>query len=208
MNTSKRYRNTLITLGISALVGSTGAAWAAGDTAAPDSTDHSASVGAAVGDTAITAKVKAKFATDKRLDGSDVDVTTNNGVVTLTGSAASSDAKDAAESLASNVSGVRSVNNQLTAPSACAKLGSKLQHASNKTASAVEDTAITADLKTKFAADSRTKGSDISVTTNNSIVALSGTVVSQAQRTHVIYVARHTKGVTQVDSTALTVAGQ
>ena len=106
------------------------------------------------------------------------------------------------------VSSARFPSAFLTAPSAGAKLSSKLQHASNKTAAAVEDTAITADLKTKFAADSRTKGSDISVTTNNSIVALSGTVVSQAQRTHVIYVARHTKGVTQVDSTALTVAGQ
>jgi hyperosmotically inducible protein len=206
MSTSHYPRASLIAIGVAAVLGlSAGAATLA---AAPESTDSSASVGAAISDTAITAKVKAKFATDQRLKSSDIDVTTNNGVVTLTGSAATSGAKEAAENLAANVSGVHTVNNQLTAPSATSELGSKARHATEKTASAVEDTAITTDLKTKFAADSKTKGADISVTTKESIVALSGTVVSQAQKTHVIYVARHTKGVTQVDSTALNVSAQ
>lgn len=204
MNISTKAHKSLIVIGISAILSASALAIAA----APDSTDSSATVGAAISDTAITTKVKAKFATDERLKNSEVSVTTNNGVVTLTGSASSSTAKEAAETLASNVSGVRSVNNQLAAPSAASELGSKARHATQKTASAVEDTAITAELKTKFAADGKTRGSDISVTTNNSIVALSGSVSSQAQRTHVIYVARHTKGVTQVDSTALSVSAQ
>ena len=201
MNVSRLSRKTLIALAISASIGAGAVAYSA-----PDSTDSSASVGAAMSDTAITGQVKTKFATDHRLKGSDVSVTTNNGVVTLTGSAPNSTAKDAAESLASNVSGVRSVNNQIDAPSTTSELGSKAKHATHETATAVEDTAVTADLKTKFAADGRTKGSDISVTTSNGIVALSGTVVSEAQKTHVIYVARHTKGVQQVDTTALSIA--
>jgi len=204
MNALSKSRNTLITLIVSSILG-TGAAIGA---AAPEATGHSASVGAALSDTAITAQVKGKFATDDRLKGSDLSVTTNNGVVTLTGTAASSSAKEAAESLASNVSGVQRVNDQIEAPSAASELGSKAKHATERTANALEDTAITADLKTKFAADSKTKGSDISVSTQKSIVALSGTVVSEAQKSHVIYVARHTKGVAQVDSTALTVASQ
>jgi len=201
MNVSRLSRKTLIALAISASIGAGAVAYSA-----PDSTDGSASVGAAMSDTAITGQVKTRFATDHRLKGSDVSVTTNNGVVTLTGSAPNSTAKDAAESLASNVSGVRSVNNQIDAPSTTSELGSKAKHATHETATAVEDTAVTADLKTKFAADGRTKGSDISVTTSNGIVALSGTVVSEAQKTHVIYVARHTKGVQQVDTTALSIA--
>jgi len=201
MNVSRLSRKTLIALAISASIGAGAVAYSA-----PDSTDGSASVGAAMSDTAITGQVKTRFATDHRLKGSDVSVTTNNGVVTLTGSAPNSTAKDAAESLASNVSGVRSVNNQIDAPSTTSELGSKANHATHETATAVEDTAVTADLKTKFAADGRTKGSDISVTTSNGIVALSGTVVSEAQKTHVIYVARHTKGVQQVDTTALSIA--
>ena len=201
MNVSQMSRKMLIALAIYTSVGAAATAWSA-----PDSTDRSASVGAALSDTAITGQVKTKFAADQRLKGSDVSVTTNNGVVTLTGTAPSSTARSAAESLASNVSGVRSVNNQIESPSAASELGSKATHAAHRTASAVEDTAVTADLKTKFAADGKTKGSDISVKTNNGIVALSGTVVSAAQKSHVIYVARHTKGVQQVDTTALTIA--
>jgi hyperosmotically inducible protein len=201
MNLSRMSRKTLIALAISASLGAGAVAFAD-----PDSTDSSASVGAALSDTAITGQVKTKFATDNRLKGSDVSVTTNNGVVTLSGSAPNSTAKDAAESLASNISGVRSVNNQIDAPSAASEMGAKTRHATHATAAAIEDTAITADLKTKFAADGKTKGSDLSVTTSNGIVALSGTVVSGAQKTHVVYVARHTKGVEQVDTTALTIA--
>jgi hyperosmotically inducible protein len=197
----------LIIIGLVTVLGAGAVAYAAPDST-PDSTDSSASVGAALSDTAITTKVKAKFATDSRLSGADLSVETNNGVVTLTGSAPSATAMHAAESLAANVSGVRSVNNQISAPSAASEMGAKADHAAHQTAAAIEDTAITADLKTKYAADSRTKGADVSVTTNNGIVALSGTVLSQAQKSHVIYVARHTKGVSQVDTTALNVSAQ
>lgn len=201
MTISQVSRKILIALAISASLGAAGMAFGASD-----STDSSASVGAAMSDTAITGQVKTKFATDNRLKGSDVSVTTNNGVVTLTGSAPTAAARHAAESLASNISGVRSVNNQIEAPSAASDLGAKTRHATHGTAAAIEDTAITADLKTKFAADSKIKGSDISVKTDHGVVALSGTVESAAQKTHVVKVARHTKGVQQVDTTALTIA--
>jgi hyperosmotically inducible protein len=203
MNTLRFVGKPVMLIGVAAFLGAGSLAMAASG-----STDSSATVGAALTDTAITAKVKANFMGDSRLKGSDVSVETNNGVVTLTGSAASSTAKDAAESLAENVSGVHRVNNQISAPSAVSEVGSKARHATHETAAAIADTAITADLKTKYAADSKTKGSDISVTTTNAIVALSGTVVSEGQKNHVIYVARHTKGVTQVDSTALKVSAE
>jgi hyperosmotically inducible protein len=58
---------------------------------------HSDDVGAAISDTVITAKVKSKLAGDKYLKSSKIDVTTTNGVVTLTGSAAGPKSKAAAE---------------------------------------------------------------------------------------------------------------
>lgn len=203
----KINRNYLVSLVLACNFGACMAALAASDPA-PEATDSSASVGAALSDTAITTQVKAKFATDSRLSGSDLSVTTNNGVVTLTGTAASATAKKAAETLASNVSGVHSVNDQVSAPSAASEVGNKARQMSHQTATAVEDTAITTDLKAKFATDGKTKGSDVSVTTNNAVVALSGTVVSEAQKHHLVYVARHTKGVSQVDTTALSVSAQ
>ncbi|HEY3646036.1 MAG TPA: BON domain-containing protein, partial [Gammaproteobacteria bacterium] len=59
-------------------------------------TAHSDSVGAAISDTDITAKVKLKLAGEKGLKKSDISVTTTNAVVTLTGKASSSDAKEEA----------------------------------------------------------------------------------------------------------------
>src|SRR5579863_1441563 len=154
MKTLKFAGKPLMLIGLATFFGAGALA-----SAASDSSDSSATVGAALTDTAITAKVKANLVGDSRLKGSDVSVETNNGVVTLTGTAASSSAKDAAQALAKNVSGVRRVNNQLSAPSAMSDAGSKAKHLTHETASAITDTAITTDLKTKYAADSKTKDS-------------------------------------------------
>lgn len=200
MQKSRLSRKIVLAMAMSsALIGG------AGVRAATDSTDSSASVGAALSDTAITGKVKARFAADDRLKGSDIRVTTNNGVVTLTGNAPSAASRRAADHLAANVSGVHSVNDQIDTPSASSQLGSEARHATHRTAEAVEDTAITADLKARLATDSRAKGSDVDVKTSNGVVALSGTVRSEAQKTQLVHLARDTKGVHQVDTTALTV---
>src|ERR1700722_1852777 len=145
--------NTFVGLSVAALLGVSAVGYAA------DSTDSSSSVGAAISDTAITGKVKAKFTSDSRLQGSDVHVQTNNGVVTLTGSANSATAKDAAEELARNISGVHSVNDQITAPSAASGVAATMKHDAHRTAEAISDTAITTKLKTKFDTDSQNKGS-------------------------------------------------
>lgn len=88
--------------------------WAeTGSNAEPTSADAST----ALGDAAITAKVKAKYLDDSRLKGSDISVTTANGVVSLTGSAPTSDVKDAAEALAKSVEGVMKVENDIDTPS-------------------------------------------------------------------------------------------
>lgn len=83
----------------------------------PQSAPHSNGVGAAVTDSAITTKVKTKLLGDKRLDQSHVNVTTNNGMVALSGTAPTAEAKQAAESDAQSVDGVKSIDNQIEAPS-------------------------------------------------------------------------------------------
>jgi hyperosmotically inducible protein len=69
---------------------------------------------AAVEDTAITAGIKAKLATDADLKTLDVRVETTSGRVTLRGSAPNADSQARATQLAAAVSGVTSVDNQLT----------------------------------------------------------------------------------------------
>jgi hyperosmotically inducible protein len=68
----------------------------------------------------------------------------------------------------------------------------------------VSDTWITTKVKTELATTEGIKSGDISVTTKNGLVTLSGTVSSKAQVQKSIAVAKAVKGVRDVDSTALT----
>ncbi|MED5620152.1 BON domain-containing protein [Ideonella sp. BN130291] len=67
-----------------------------------------------VADAAITASVNADLAKDSDLSALKINVDTNNGHVTLHGSAPSEEAKQRATKLASNVKGVTSVDNELS----------------------------------------------------------------------------------------------
>jgi len=60
--------------------------------------------------------VKAALLSDKRAKKYTIRVESDQGVVTLAGSVASPSAAAHAQTVASNVSGVKSVNNQLTWP--------------------------------------------------------------------------------------------
>jgi osmotically-inducible protein OsmY len=69
----------------------------------------------AVEDTAITAGIKAKLAADPGLKALDISVETTAGRATLRGKAPDAASKARATQLAADVSGVTSVDNQLTA---------------------------------------------------------------------------------------------
>jgi hyperosmotically inducible protein len=74
----------------------------------------SASVAAAVSDTAITASIKAKYLADEQIKGLDIHVKTINGKVTLTGKVPSLDIEDHAISIAKNTDGVKEVISKLS----------------------------------------------------------------------------------------------
>ena len=69
--------------------------------------------GQAVSDSWITTNVKSSFVGVDALDGSDIDVDTNDNVVTLRGTVLSETARARAMSLAKQVDGVRSVKDEL-----------------------------------------------------------------------------------------------
>lgn len=64
-------------------------------------------------DMTITAKVNAALAVDDKLHATDINVTTKDGQVTLTGKAPDSTSRERATTLASAVNGVKQVNNML-----------------------------------------------------------------------------------------------
>ena len=197
------FRKTLIAVSLAAGL-STGVYAGATDSSPPQ--PHSDSVGAAITDAAITAKVKSQFMGENRLKNSDISVTTTNGVVTLAGSASNSDAKSVAEKLASSVDGVKSVDDDLKTPSSATTVGTKMDKAASKTKRAASDSWITTKVKSEIMADSVSKGFEVSVTTTHGCVVLKGTLASQDAIDHVKDLTEKVKGVKSVDTSSLKIA--
>ena len=192
------FRNTLIIASLLVGLGMNAAYAASDDDSAPK--PHSDGLGAAVSDTAITAKVKSKLMGDKRLKKSDISVTTTNGVVTLEGTATSSKAKSTAGHLAKSIKGVKSVDNNLKTPES--------SETGAKTKQAVSDSWITTKVKSELLADSVSKGFDVSVKTIDGVVVLKGALSNRDAIDHVKDVAAKVDGVKSVDTSGLTVAGK
>ena len=192
------------TLIASFLAAGLGAGVYAADTSMPQA--HSDSVGAAITDTAITAKVKSQFLGEDRLKNSDISVTTTNGVVTLRGSASNPDARSAAEKLAGSVDGVKSVDNDLKTASSSGSFGAKVDKAATKSRRVASDSWITTKVKSEIMADSVSKGFDVSVTTTHGVVVLKGTLSSQDAIDHVKDLTEKVKGVKSVDASLLRIA--
>ena len=70
--------------------------------------------GSKIDDASITAQVKMTLLYHRSTSALNTSVTTKNGVVTLTGKAKNAAEKDLAAKLASDVNGVKSVNNKMT----------------------------------------------------------------------------------------------
>lgn len=196
------FRHLLIVAGAAAGLG-IGAVNAADDANAPKA--HSDGLGAAITDTAITAKVKSTLAGETSLKKSKISVTTTNGVVTLEGSASSSKAKSAAEAATKSVEGVKSVDNNLKT-AAGSKAEAKTRDAVTKTERVVSDSWITTKVKSEILADSVSKGFKVNVKTIHGVVVLKGVLPNHDAIDHVKDIAGKVKGVKSVDTSALTVA--
>lgn len=71
-------------------------------------------VGAYVDDTVITSTVKARFIDNRNVDAASIKVESLNGTVLLSGFAKNATERSTAEAIARNVSGVRSVRNEIS----------------------------------------------------------------------------------------------
>lgn len=178
------------------------------DSAAAEAPKDSATLGTALDDTGITAKLKSRLASDTRIEGADLSVETNNGVVTLSGTAKASAVKEAAEELARTVDGVKGVDNRIAAPTALDTFVKDADTVTENAGDAITDTVITTKLKAALIADEMTKGTAINVTTTDGRVTLSGQVASGAEREKAISIASRTDGVKKVEAGDLKVANR
>jgi hyperosmotically inducible protein len=132
------------------------------------------------------AQIQTRLQKNPDLKNNSIAVTVNNGVATLTGTVDSETEKSDAARLAL-VSGIVGVDNRLD-------VGSK------GVRQAVSDSGLTAKIKGKLMEDEMTRFSDVSVTTNNGVVTLTGSVPDQEASKQVFSIARSAQGVTHVEN--------
>jgi hyperosmotically inducible protein len=147
------------------------------------------SVGTAIDDTVITTKVKSALIGDQSIRGFDFKVDTRKGVVQLSGYVDNQAQVERAMQLAKNVEGVMSVDNKVTLKEGRTSIGNK-----------VDDSIVTASVKSALLADTSVKGLQIGVTTRKGVVQLSGFVDSHDQVERAIQIARATDGVQGVNN--------
>jgi hyperosmotically inducible protein len=138
-----------------------------------------------VSDSWLTAKTKIALFADNRVSGTQVNVETKNGVVSLRGTVDSAAAKAAAGEIAQGIDGVKSVQNnlQVVAPSAQKAVEAK-------------DEDITKQVKDRLKKEARFKNVD--VRTDAGVVTLQGKVNSLVDSARASEMARGVAGVRSV----------
>jgi hyperosmotically inducible protein len=144
-------------------------------------------VGTEIDDSVVTARVKSALLADNDIKGFEIKVETRKGQVQLSGFVDTQARIDNAVALTRNVEGVKGVENGMTLKQGKATVGNT-----------VDDSIITAKVKSALLADPDVKSFDIAIVTRKREVQLSGYVDNQAQVDRAIDIARRIDGVQDI----------
>jgi hyperosmotically inducible periplasmic protein len=147
------------------------------------------SVGEYTDDKLMVSKVKTALISDKTADADEINVEVYKGVVQLNGFVDSEKEKAQAETVAKAVEGVKGVTNNL-----------QIKQEKHTAGAVMDDSALTAKVKSALIDDPRTKAGDIKVETRNGVVQLSGYVSNESQKAAAGSVAQAVTGVKSVSN--------
>jgi osmotically-inducible protein OsmY len=153
----------------------------------------------------ITTQIQARYFVDRNVRGRDIDVTTRNGVVTLTGEVHSEAERNRAVQIARGTDGVRDVTDQLrVVPRPEPTTGEEPERRpepreDRPVTERVEDGWITTQIQAQYFLDTDIRGRDIDVSTTDGVVTLTGEVRTEAERRQAVRIARETDGVRRVE---------
>ena len=142
-----------------------------------------------IDDATITAKVKSALIADPVAQAHEVKVETYRGVVQLSGFVGSQSGREAAVKVAQGVKGVKSVHDNL-----------EVKPMDRTVGETVDDSVVTARVKTALVDNPVTKAGQINVDTANGVVQLSGFVDSPNEKNTAAEVARSVPGVRLVQN--------
>ncbi len=149
----------------------------------------STTVGTAIDDSVVTAKVKSALLDDADIKSLDFKVETRKGKVQLSGFADNQTQIDRAIAVTRGVAGVKSIENKVDLKGVATTVGNK-----------VDDGIVTTRVKAALLADANVKSFDIAVVTRKGEVQLSGFVDNQGQIDRAIEAARDIEGVRSVSN--------
>jgi hyperosmotically inducible protein len=155
-------------------------------TAACSSTRTQRSAGEHVDDAALLSSVKSALAAESAETAADVNVDVNRGEVKLSGFVDNANDKSRAAEIARGVEGVKSVQNDIAVGE------------SSSAGEVIDDSVLTAKVKTALIASSETKAHQINVETKDGVVQLSGFVDTNAAKSAATTVAKSVTGVKDV----------
>ena len=149
----------------------------------------------AIDDTRITSSIQSKFYVDDRVRARRLNVSSSNGVVTLSGEVGDEAERAQALQLARSTEGVTRVEDSLTV---AADASATPAAAAPTVAVADVDQTLGTRVRSQLESDTRLKGTSIEVTAKNGVVLLQGTTSTTAAKQRALSLARATDGVTQV----------
>jgi len=150
-------------------------------------------LGDAMNDTAITARIETLFLVSEHLSPFNINTTTVNGVVTLTGSVADEVQKDLATDLAKSVDGVKDVVNNLTV------VGTVVSARPKRTwQDRVNDISLAATVRSNLLYNKELKGLKIGVSAESGNVTLFGVVNTFFEKDRIEQIVMETRGVNKV----------
>ncbi|OIQ84906.1 osmotically-inducible protein Y precursor [mine drainage metagenome] len=144
-------------------------------------------IGTEVDDSVITTRIRSALMSNDNIKSLDIKVKTRKGEAMLSGFADNQSQIDLIVTLVQGIEGVKSVTNQLSLKEGKLSIGNK-----------IDDSVITMQVKSALLADPMMKSLDVSVTTRDGEVQLSGFIDNELQMSHAVDIARGTNGVSSV----------
>lgn len=148
----------------------------------------------------ITTQIQARYFADSAIDGRDIDVSTQNGIVTLSGRVDNEREKRQAVTIARDIDGVIRVDDRLAVQEpASSGAVPTTGTGTGGAAPRLDDARITASIQAKYFLDNSLKGRRIDVDARQGVVTLRGEVASDNERAQALLLARTTEGAERVE---------
>jgi hyperosmotically inducible periplasmic protein len=163
--------------------------------------------GCSQSDSGITSDVKSKLIADETVKARNINVDTQDKVVTLSGMVQSPVEERRAIEIAQNTKGVADVIDKMSVmspePGAAPTTGQLDTAPATAVGGAIGDATITSDVKARLLADTEIDGQKIEVQTHDRVVTLSGTVGTAAQKSRAVDLATKADNVVRVEDNLL-----